>query len=170
MSHNYEYIYLIKRGDKGNDYNEFNKTKNIKVIDKIIEHNIKLTYWKIKDTKLYERILLIIFEKYIKINYGYPIIICFNNDLIIYLIYCLIEFFNDNNKHKLLKKFYEESKNNYIPIYLWNFLFKKLNDKYPKIIEEIQNKHNKNNFFNKYKFNLFLNKYSKKNIKKLFFY
>ena len=166
MSHNYEYIYLIKRGKKGNDYNEFNKTKNIKVIDKIIEHNIKLTYWKIKDTKLYERILLIIFEKYIKKKYGYPIIICFNNDLIIYLIYSLIEFFSDNNKHKLLKKFYKLNNNNYIPIYLWNFLFKKLNEKYPEIIKEINNK---NKLYNKYNFNLFLSKYIEKK-KNLYLY
>ena len=169
MSHNYEYIYLIKRGEKGNNYNEFNKTKNIKDIDKIIENNIKLIYWKIKETKLFERILLIIFEKYIKKKYGYPIIICFDNDLIIYLIYCLIEFFSDNKKHKLLKKFYEVNNNNYIPIYLWNFLFKKLNEKYPKIIEEIKNKHIMGNFFNKYKFNLFIKKYLH-NIKKLYLY
>jgi hypothetical protein len=169
MSYNYEYIYLIERGKKCNNYNEFNKTKNIKDINKIIESNIKLIYWKIKDIKLYEKILLIIFEKYIKKKCGYPIIIYLNNELIIYFIYCLIEFCNDKNRYQIIKNFYKVNNNKYVPIYLWNFLFKKLNEKYPKIIKEIKNKYNISNFYNKYNFNLFINKYILKK-EKLYLY
>lgn len=75
MSSNNEYIYIIKRGDKYNHYNELNKTKNIKIIDKIIDSDIKLIYWYMNDIKLYEYIILNIFKKYIKEKNRYPIII-----------------------------------------------------------------------------------------------
>jgi hypothetical protein len=165
MSSNNEYIYIIKRGDKYNHYNELNKTKNIKIIDKIIDSDIKLIYWYMNDIKLYEYIILNIFEKYIKEKNRYPIIINLNNEIIIYIIDCIKEYCTYKNQYIFLKNYYKINNKN-IPIYFWNFLFKKLNEKYPEIIKKINNK---NKLYNKYNFNLFLSKYIEKK-KNLYLY